>query len=299
MEFAVVDQSDEEMDAVEWDELIYYSDSDELYDAHMSNVQSDADELNNLQQVTSNTPDDNANNKQQTQPVAELDEDYEMPFSPNDNPICNENEQRAQNGTRTDSPKTIDLISENNEIVVKADVSGAPRVAENVADPSLPRDQRPKTKINKYQKSTHAVQSTKKYNCGQCEFSAKGKWDLDIHIRTHSGERPHGCKFCEKRFIRKSHLKHHVNSVHSELFEFHCSKCRLGFQEKALLMSHETHCSKKQFVCDFCNRVHNHRGHLAEHIRMKHSNETPFPCFVCKKGFKTKYHLQRHIRSCH
>lgn len=338
MEFTVADQSATRMDSEEMDELIYYSDSDidDQYDAHtsnqadispqestnspenssenlqadndfqdfgqtMANVQSDADELNNFQQSASNKPDINANDKQQIQPVIESNNDYEMPCNTNDNPICDKNEHRAGNETQTDFPTTIDLPStidltlDNNEKIVNADVNDVPREAENVARPSVPRVERPRTKINKKQK---AVQTTKEYKCSQCEFSTKRKWNLDIHIRAHSGERSFECEYCEKRFKRKPHLKHHMISVHSELFEFHCSKCRLGFQEKSLLTSHETHCSKKQFVCDYCNGVFDHKGHFTNHIRT-HSNEMPFHCFDCKKGFARKANLNRHIKCCH
>lgn len=52
----------------------------------------------------------------------------------------------------------------------------------------------------------------RKYICSQpsCGMAFQRSHDLSRHVRSHSGDRPHRCETCEKRFSRRDALKRHV-----------------------------------------------------------------------------------------
>lgn len=46
--------------------------------------------------------------------------------------------------------------------------------------------------------------------CYLCSKAFKDNWYLQRHMRTHTGERPYQCKFCERTFTQKGHLRVHM-----------------------------------------------------------------------------------------
>lgn len=50
----------------------------------------------------------------------------------------------------------------------------------------------------------------KPYACETCDKSFAQQGDLAAHKRIHSGERPHRCKICQKGFIKSSGLTQHM-----------------------------------------------------------------------------------------
>ncbi|XP_053378548.1 zinc finger protein 544-like [Mercenaria mercenaria] len=53
--------------------------------------------------------------------------------------------------------------------------------------------------------------------CQLCGSQLKSKQNLQIHMLTHTGEKPWTCSYCGKKFRRKHHLDGHIYSQHSQL----------------------------------------------------------------------------------
>lgn len=51
--------------------------------------------------------------------------------------------------------------------------------------------------------------------CSRCGKKFRGKSEIVVHVRTHTGERPLKCKHCDRRFAHPSNLRVHERS-HSE-----------------------------------------------------------------------------------
>lgn len=162
------------------------------------------------------------------------------------------------------------------------------------------------------------------YKCPVCAKTVKSQNYLRLHMKSHTGDRPHKCMHCHKSFITKDTLTKHL-SVHNEtrnfkcgqcgkLFKrishvrehlkihtmdrpFNCTVCRKTFKTNNAMKVHlRTHTSILPYVCPFCRRRFREKGSLLRHQRM-HTGERPFKCHHCNRAFAEHGTLNRHLKA--
>ncbi|XP_030759098.1 zinc finger protein 391-like isoform X2 [Sitophilus oryzae] len=106
--------------------------------------------------------------------------------------------------------------------------------------------------------------------CEMCSKAFNSQTNLQIHMRTHTGQRPYICDVCNKSFSQSCNLVNHMR----------------------------VHTGEKPFKCPHCDRAFTQSGNLNNHIRL-HTDEKPFKCHFCEKAFVQSGNLNSHIRNNH
>ena len=88
---------------------------------------------------------------------------------------------------------------------------------------------------------SEAVSSTgipmNKLQCRFCMKHFSRTWTLNVHMRTHTGERPYKCTVCDKAFSDKSNMRQHT-LIHTEKKQYRCPSCQQPFAQKRYMKKH-------------------------------------------------------------
>ncbi|XP_064644165.1 zinc finger protein GLI4-like [Lineus longissimus] len=113
--------------------------------------------------------------------------------------------------------------------------------------------------------------------CSREEKPFKAQYMLVVHMRRHTGEKPHKCTFegCNKAYSRLENLKTHLRS----------------------------HTGEKPYMCEFpgCTKAFSNASDRAKHQNRTHSNAKPYICKApgCTKRYTDPSSLRKHVKTVH
>ena len=189
-------------------------------------------------------------------------------------------------------------------------------------------------KINAKLKEVTTEKFVKRYRhyprklvCNICGTGFPFQSHLDVHLRTHSGERPFLCNICDQKFACLATLRQHQHLIHSSEKPHKCDVCDKRFKRRSDVNRHRVmHTGEKKYECEVCGKkftrntsLWEHRAShpeleasqrnkcdtcgdgflrkvdLASHMN-QHTGERPYVCPMCEKGFISQVQLNQHRR---
>ncbi|XP_023272276.1 zinc finger protein 648-like [Seriola lalandi dorsalis] len=134
------------------------------------------------------------------------------------------------------------------------------------------------------------------FKCTHCDWAFKKLCNLQSHLQTHSGLKPHVCDICGKSYSHQGTLQQHKR-LHTGERPYHCPFCVKTYIWSSDYRKHiRTHTGEKPYVCDTCGKDFIRSSDLRKHERNMHTNDKPFPCTHCGKTFNKPLSLKRHER---
>ncbi|XP_058469233.1 zinc finger protein 239-like [Solea solea] len=148
------------------------------------------------------------------------------------------------------------------------------------------KNKKTKTKTRIYKKSL---------KCDTCGILFSTHYQVNLHMRVHTGERPFSCEICDKGFKRPYHLSLHKRT-HTGEKPYTCKTCAKTFGRFPAMKAHmRSHTGERPHFCEMCGRRFFQLTHLKNHIRT-HTGEKPFACYKCEKMFSQISTMKTHIK---
>lgn len=117
---------------------------------------------------------------------------------------CNSSNISSNNGSSVCSSSSTTSTSSNGSLVNSTtSAGGSNNVCGNASSSSNSSTNGCSIGIRK-ERSLH--------HCFVCNKGFKDKYSVNVHIRTHTGEKPFACNVCSKRFRQKAHLAKHQHT---------------------------------------------------------------------------------------
>ncbi|XP_060520095.1 transcriptional activator cubitus interruptus [Cylas formicarius] len=209
----------------------------------------------------------------------------------------NTNDRRkSENSTITH----LDIDSSNRKARIKKEPHVIPHVTEAQNDPADPKDEPgdfietnchwkdcgtefgTQDELVKHINNDHIHANKKSFvcrweGCSRAEKPFKAQYMLVVHMRRHTGEKPHKCTFegCVKAYSRLENLKTHLRS----------------------------HTGEKPYTCEYpgCSKAFSNASDRAKHQNRTHSNEKPYVCKApgCTKRYTDPSSLRKHVKTVH
>nr|XP_018907658.1 PREDICTED: zinc finger protein 425-like isoform X1 [Bemisia tabaci] len=125
------------------------------------------------------------------------------------------------------------------------------------------------------------------------------------HLLVHSKPRVQGlkptCRYCKETFINKCSLQMHVQSMHSDLYQFSCTECNMKFTLRRTLVSHvrHVHGASRNHPCPICDKTFKNATAVKVHMSNVHNNSRNFKCGLCDRSYKTRQVYNEHMAFQH
>lgn len=124
--------------------------------------------------------------------------------------------------------------------------------------------------LRKHIMNRHQVERPYKCTFQQCKKCFKNQHALNVHMRTHSGIKPHVCIICTESFSALSSLKIHERK----------------------------HTGEKPYVCKYCDKAFADCSTHKQHVRI-HTGDKPYKCHLCDRRTAQAGNLKSHYRHYH
>lgn len=142
----------------------------------------------------------------------------------------------------------------------------------------------------------------KTFPCTVCQKEFNRAQTLQVHMLTHTTEKPVVCNVCQARFKSELYLKIH-QVRHSDVRNFECSAdgCGKSFYTKSELNFHNrnVHLDDKPHACTECEKRFAKRSQLENHMQTHSSSERKFKCGECPLSFASAKRLNSHTKNAH
>ncbi|XP_037537358.1 zinc finger protein 239-like [Nematolebias whitei] len=143
----------------------------------------------------------------------------------------------------------------------------------------------------------HLQAHRKVHACKFCGKTFQRRVELEVHARTHTGEKPFSCKACGKRFSRKSNMEIHMRT-HTGEKPHRCDVCgkRFNITSSDMKVHLRTHTGERPYSCAVCGKAFMLSTPLKYHMK-HHTEERPYCCSRCNRSFSDMYTLRRHMKT--
>ncbi|KAL4704355.1 hypothetical protein ACJJTC_010740 [Scirpophaga incertulas] len=122
------------------------------------------------------------------------------------------------------------------------------------------------------------------HNCYQCDKQFRCQAQLDMHMRTHTGDKPFACMYCPRRFTQKHNMTIHLR-IHTGDKPFQCEVCSKRFSAQGNLQAHlKAHTGQKDHECSVCSKSFITSSDLTRHMH-KHTGVKNFKCDLCGAAY--------------
>jgi len=89
-------------------------------------------------------------------------------------------------------------------------------------------------RVHENKNDTNAVK--KSISCSMCDYKCRDNYQLKVHTRSHTKEKPFNCSKCDFKSSKKEDCKRHMNSCKGPKYK--CSNCQAIFKSRSSVNEH-------------------------------------------------------------